>query len=59
MEESGSPRPKKVRPTQCAVEVMFIVAYAELGFFFGFSDKCEMCLKVVGGNNYIYYVIYK
>ena len=23
----GSPRPKKVRPTQCAVKVMFIVAY--------------------------------
>ena len=27
--------------------------------FFGFSDKCEMCLRVVGGNNYIFYVIYK
>ena len=24
---SGSPRPKKVRPTQCAVKVMLIVAY--------------------------------
>ena len=24
-----------------------------------FCDKCEMCLKVVGGNNYIFYVIYK
>ena len=23
----GSPRPKKVRPTQCDVKVMFIVAY--------------------------------
>ena len=23
----GSPRPKKLRPTQCAVKVMFIVAY--------------------------------
>ena len=22
--------------------------------FFGFSDKCEMCLKVVGGSNYIF-----
>ena len=22
--------------------------------FFGFSDKREMCLKVVGGNNYIF-----
>ena len=27
--------------------------------FFGFSDKCEMCLKVLGGNNYIFYVISK
>ena len=32
--------------------------YAESGFF-GFSDKCEMCLKIVGGNNYIFYVIFK
>ena len=27
--------------------------------FFGFSDKCKMCLKVVGGNSYSFYVIYK
>ena len=27
MEASRSPRPKKVRPRQCAVKVMFIVAY--------------------------------
>ena len=24
-----------------------------------FSDKCETCLNVVGGNNYMFYVIYK
>ena len=27
--------------------------------FFGFSDKCEMCLRVVGRNNYIFNDIYK
>ena len=27
--------------------------------FFGFNDKCEMCLKVVGGNDYIFYIICK
>ena len=32
--------------------------WAELGFF-GFSDKCETCLRVVGGNNFIFNVIYK
>ena len=26
-EHPGSPHPKKVNPTQCAVKVMFIVAY--------------------------------
>ena len=30
-----------------------------VGFFFGFSDKYEMCLRVVGGNNYIFNDIYK
>ena len=27
--------------------------------FFGFIDKCEMCLRVVGANNYIFNDIYK
>ena len=27
LKHPGSPRPKKVRPTQCTVKVMFIVAY--------------------------------
>ena len=31
---------------------------AESGFF-GFSDKCETCLRVVGGNSFIFNVIYK
>ena len=34
------------------------VTYTDSGVF-GFNDKCEMCLKVVGGNNNIFYVIYK
>ena len=37
---------------------MKVLLSTESGFF-GSSDKCEMCLKIVGGNNYIFYVIYK
>ena len=33
-------------------------AYSQSGFF-GFNDKCELCLRAVGGNNYIFNDIYK
>ena len=55
LKHPGSPRPRKVCPTQYAVKGDVQSRF----FFFGFSHKCEMCLKVVGGNNYIFYVIYK
>ena len=38
------------------IAVEFVWDISRVGFF---SDKCEMCLKVVGRNNYIFYVIYK
>ena len=33
-----------------------VLVIVRVGFF---NDKREMCLKVVGGNNYIFYVISK
>ena len=35
------------------VKLVKVKVSPESGFL-GFSDKCEMCLKVVGGNNYIF-----
>ena len=52
------------RRTECgnvmlvAYEFLLMLVICRVGFF-GFSDKCEMCLRVVGANNYIFNDIYK
>ena len=42
----------------CSQHYCKLYICAESGFF-GFSDKCKTCLRVVGGNNFIFNVIYK
>ena len=39
--------------------IMYFFKLSTESGFFGFSDKCEMCHRVVGENNYIFNGIYK
>ena len=41
----GSPHPKKVSPTQCAVKVMFIVAYDNVGVTLHYSEPTRQMIK--------------
>ena len=54
----ASPEVRNYIRSNMASPFWYLLLLPESGFF-GFSNKCEMCLRVVGGNNYIFYVICK